>query len=40
MNCGVRKSARLIPPEKVRVTGPGEYADRNRAVANQRNDRE
>ncbi len=35
-NCGVRKSARLSHPEKVRVTGPVNYADRNRAVANQR----
>ncbi|VTN16487.1 Uncharacterised protein [Raoultella terrigena] len=36
MNCGVRKSARLSLPEKVRVTGPVNMADRNRAVANQR----
>lgn len=31
MNCDVKKPARLFLPEKSR----GEYADRNRAVANQ-----
>ncbi len=36
MNCGVRKSARLSLPEKGAGYWPGEYADRNRAVANQR----
>ncbi|MET6459409.1 IS5 family transposase [Klebsiella pneumoniae] len=35
MNCGVRKRA-LIPPRKGAGYWPGEYADRNRAVANQR----
>jgi hypothetical protein len=35
MNCGVRKSARLSA-RKGAGYWPGEYADRNRAVANQR----
>jgi hypothetical protein len=35
MNCGVRKSA-PYPPRKGAGYWPGEYADRNRAVANQR----
>lgn len=35
MNCGVRKSARLSRPKR-RGLLAGEYADRNRAVANQR----
>ncbi len=35
MNCGVRKSARLSRPERCGLLA-GEYADRNRAVANQR----
>ena len=36
MNCGVRKISALIPPRKGAGYWPGEYADRNRAVANQR----
>jgi hypothetical protein len=35
MNCGAKISA-LIPPRKGAGYWPGEYADRNRAVANQR----
>ena len=35
MNCAAKKSARLFLPEKEQVTCR-EYADRNRAVANQR----
>jgi hypothetical protein len=35
MNCAAKISA-LIPPRKGAGYWPGEYADRNRAVANQR----
>ena len=31
-----QKSARLSRPERCGYFGPGEYADRNRVVANQR----
>ena len=36
MNCAVRKSAPSFPPLKGAGYWPDEYADRNRAVANQR----
>ncbi|QAS68542.1 transposase (plasmid) [Klebsiella michiganensis] len=36
MNCAAKKISALIPPRKGAGYWPGEYADRNRAVANQR----
>jgi hypothetical protein len=37
MNCAAKKKiSALIPPRKGAGYWPGEYADRNRAVANQR----